>query len=359
MSINTGENHHTKTRHTTSICWYCVKITIRWKGATTIKLRRLILPTTILIIVAVITFMTSFDDSPETEPTKLVNHEDTELPKSPSEAPRLDDQLPGDQSQDQTTLNHLEDELHDIVEDSEGQYGIHVQILNANMSRTIQIRAGEPFFAASLYKIPLVLQLYEKALSESIDLDTEIVYKEEYFATGAGILKEEEPGSSYDLRYLSALSIIHSDNIAANMLRKELGLAALQNYQEDLGAEEVCVYENLASPHDIGLFLDHLLKLTEEHPDLFTEIIDWMKEAYPRDRIPAGIPNEVSVASKTGTWPGTETYNDAALIFCNDGTVISLVVMSEDVPIYSEGMTTIADIASTVYDHLYDIFCDE
>lgn len=175
----------------------------------------------------------------------------------------------------------------------------------------IAIRAGERFYAASCYKVPLELYLYEEALDGQVDLEEKLVYTEDYYQGGAGILKDEEPGSSYDLRYLASLAIIDSDNIAAHMLIDRPGRAPIEQYQRDLGAEGVDLRRNLASPRDVALVLERLLILTGQHPDHFGEILAWMEVSYPRNRIPLGLPDSVRVANKTGTWQGV--FNDAAL----------------------------------------------
>ena len=242
------------------------------------------------------------------------------------------------------TASLIEERIQEIINRSAGHYGVYVHLLGTDLE--VAIEADQVFFAASCYKIPLVLYLYEQALAAEIDLSEQLRYTEDDVTPGAGILKDKPPGSDHPLSYLASLAIIHSDNTAAHMLMRRLGRHAFKRYQADLGATSVPADRNLASPRDVGLFLMRLIQLNDEHPEHFNDILSWMKEAQPRDRIPAGIPGHVQVASKTGTWPGT--LNDAALIFSGDSIMV-LVVMSEELPNYEQGMTTIAKIAEAAY----------
>ncbi len=246
------------------------------------------------------------------------------------------------------SAEQMEEQVREIINCSPGDYGVYVRLLGTDIE--LAIEADRAFFAASCYKIPLVLCLYERALDAEIDLSEPLHYSEEDFAPGAGLLKEEKPGSFYSLRYLASLAIIHSDNTAAHMLLRRLGYDEFKKYQADQGATSVPADINLASPRDVALFLMRLLTLNQQHPEHFGDILTWMEEARPRDRIPAGLPDHVRVANKTGTWPGT--FNDAALVFSEDSVTV-LVVMSEGVPSYDEGMSTIMKIAEVVYSELH------
>ncbi len=246
------------------------------------------------------------------------------------------------------SAGRIEDQIREIIDRSAGRYGVYAHLLGTDFE--VAIEADRTFFAASCYKIPLVLYLYEQALDGEIDLGEMLLYTEDDVSPGAGILKDEPPGSRHQLSYLASLAIIHSDNTAAHMLLRRLGHHAFKQYQADLGATSVPADRNLASPRDVGRFLIRLMELNDNHPGLFGDILEWMKEALPRDRIPAGLPDHVQVANKTGTWPGT--FNDAALIFSGDSITI-LVVMSEEVPSYGDGMATIAKIAESLYSELH------
>ncbi len=241
-------------------------------------------------------------------------------------------------------LGGLKERLDEILASVEGRYGVYFRVLDA--AEEIAIQADRPFYAASCYKVPLVLYLYEKALTGELNLEEEMVYTRDFYTGGAGILKDKEPGSAYSLRQLASMAIIDSDNIAARMLMSRLGRDNVGQYHRGLGAAAVDLDANLASPRDVALALEHLLTLVGERPDHFGEILAWMEVSYPRDRIPRGLPEGVRVANKTGTWYGV--FNDAALIFL-EGTVSVLVVMSEEVPTYGDGIATIASITRTIY----------
>ncbi len=275
------------------------------------------------------------------EPTEPPPDDHLRVPPLPPDEPREDDE-----DDALVPVEALESEIMDILDRAEGVYGIYFRLLDAEGQAELGIRADQPFYAASCYKVALALDLYDRSEAGEIDLNEQMVYQEEHRKSGAGILKHEDPGDAYSLRHLASLSLVHSDNAASHMLLDRLGRTEFENYQLERGAEQVCMQDNVASPRDVSLFLTDALDRSQEKPEPFSEILIWLKEAYPRDRIPAGIPDDVPVASKTGTWPGT--YNDAAVVLADDNPFL-LIVMSEEVPNYDEGMVTIAQIAEATY----------
>ncbi len=237
--------------------------------------------------------------------------------------------------------------IGEIVGRAEGTYGVLIRVVESGQE--VAINGDRPFMAASCYKIPLALYLYELAAADAICLEETIQHREDHYVDGAGILQGREPGEHYSLRYLAKLSLRDSDNIAASMLLERLGMEEFKRYQRGLGATSVPPDENLASPRDVARFLEVLLILHSRHEENYTDILEALETAYPRDRIPAGVPASLKVASKTGTWPGT--INDAAILFYSHATII-LVVMSEGVPSYGAGSSVIARIASVLHDKL-------
>lgn len=242
----------------------------------------------------------------------------------------------------------LQREVEHITGEAIGIYGVYFKYRPPDLDAelTVKVESDRAFYVASCYKLPLVLHLYEEAAAGRVELAERMIYAEEHFATGAGLLQKEEFGGSYDLEYLAHLAIVHSDNAASRMLLDRLGRSEFQAYQEGIGARESSMRDMLASPRDLGLFLHRARVQAETDPHHYGVIITWMTQAQPRDRIPRAVPTGVPVASKTGTWPGT--MNDAAIILLEDAEAL-LVVMSEGVPSYEDSMTVITDIARTLY----------
>lgn len=79
------------------------------------------------------------------------------------------------------------------------------------------------------------------------------------------------------------------------------------------------------------------------------EIIDFMKNQLTRTKIPAGIPDVVIVANKTGELSTVE--NDSAIIYSEKGDYI-MCVMTNDIQDTYTARNVIADVSSEIYEVL-------
>jgi len=241
----------------------------------------------------------------------------------------------------------LAQEIQGILDEAGGTYGVYVRIVQTG--EEVGIRCRDEFFAASCYKLPLVLMLYEEAQAGEIDLSEKVAYSPEDRETGTGIVIGYKYGSQFSLRELANLAVVKSDNVAANMLLRHLGKERFIEYQKRVGASVIPENVNHSSPADMGLFAERLLEFASRHAALGRELLDYFLQAEFKDRIPAMLPDTVKVANKIGTWPGT--VNDVGIVMYGEVEYV-LAVMSRDVPSTEGAANTIAMISSKIYDHI-------
>lgn len=154
-----------------------------------------------------------------------------------------------------------------------------------------------------------------------------------------------------------------SDNNAANTLTGMLGQgdpaagrAAVSDYcgrsgytDSDMGRmllETGTDRENYTSARDCGMFLKRIYQGEIPHSE---DMMNLLKQQERRGKIPAGVPQEVEVANKTGELDRVE--NDAAVVFKDNNPYI-LCVMSGNVRDTSAARQTIVHISSGVYDNM-------
>ncbi|WP_279379054.1 class A beta-lactamase-related serine hydrolase [Acetivibrio straminisolvens] len=108
--------------------------------------------------------------------------------------------------------------------------------IDLHTGREFGINDTEEFFAASTFKIPLNLYVYDSIREGKIDADTVLEYTEEDFEGGTGVIWNKESfGKTFTVRELLRLSIVYSDNVAVNMLLRCVGKANVKNYMRELG----------------------------------------------------------------------------------------------------------------------------
>ncbi len=154
-----------------------------------------------------------------------------------------------------------------------------------------------------------------------------------------------------------------SDNDAANTLTSMLGQgdpvagrSVVNEYcsrngytDSDMGRmllETGTDRENYTSVKDCGMFLKRVYQGEIPYGE---DMMNLLKQQERRGKIPAGVPQGVVVANKTGELDRVE--NDAAIVFKDNNPYI-LCVMSENVNDTAAARQTIVNISSGVYNNM-------
>ena len=214
-------------------------------------------------------------------------------------------------------------ELEKILAGRQGVYGVYS--LNLETKEKVSIREKESFPAASLIKLPIVYTLYQQAQEGKINLEEKYTLREEDKVGGAGSLYQKEAGAVYSYRELARLCGKQSDNTAAAILEKVLGVEAIEATIRRLGMENTSFSRRQTTPEDIALFWQKLWEgdLKEEYRE---EILDLLTETIFEEQIPAALPAGVKVAHKVGIDEGI--LHDAGIIFQDPPFI--LVLMSKN-----------------------------
>ena len=88
---------------------------------------------------------------------------------------------------------------------------------------TINHKADEPFFTASTFKVPVLVELYRQVDMGTIDLNQRVEMTDDMRAPGGGVLKEMGTGLALTVHDLAMLMIIISDNTATDIVYNLVG----------------------------------------------------------------------------------------------------------------------------------------
>ena len=229
--------------------------------------------------------------------------------------------------------------IDDLIKKAPGQVGLVVKDLGTN--ETMQWAAQEPFPAASLIKIPVLLEALRQHQNRQLKLDESITIRNEDKVGGFGILKELKNISSVSLLDLLTLMIIMSDNTAANLCITRVGISAvnktlaslglsgtmLQRKMMDMAAKERGL-ENFTTPSDMAKLLELFGRHSVLTPNSCELAMDIMKRQQVNDRLPLFLPPEVAVAHKTGEWIGVR--HDVGIIFAESGPLV-IAALTKDI----------------------------
>jgi beta-lactamase class A len=101
---------------------------------------------------------------------------------------------------------------------------------------------GDALFpTASVFKVPVIVELYRQAEAGRLSLDDKIVLKEAEKVPGSGILKELSEGLEVTIKDLSRLMMILSDNTATDLIVERVGKDNVNAAMQMLGLNKTTV----------------------------------------------------------------------------------------------------------------------
>lgn len=243
-------------------------------------------------------------------------------------------------------------ELKRVVKESLGEESERFAVVVKNLAdgRGAAVEPKRPFYAASLFKLWVMLEAYHQEDAGILDFGERYVVSDYYareFGLNAGeaALCEEIPASD-----AVAAMIKYSDNVAANMLLDRVGSGNVNAALDGMGLvdSEIPVDGSLpTTAADLALLLEALARGQAVSAGASDEMIALLLGQAIGDRLPAQLPPEASVAHKTGNW--TNATHDAGIVFSPGASYV--IVVLTDYGFEEDGITPIAGLSRAVYDY--------
>ncbi|HHV46681.1 MAG TPA: serine hydrolase, partial [Tissierellia bacterium] len=121
----------------------------------------------------------------------------------------------------------LKNRLELLLKDVPGKAGFYYK--NLKTGETIGFNENEPFIAASVIKIPILIEVLRQIEEGKLKEDDLVEVKEQDKMPSCGALTYMHDGLKVTVKDLYTLMIIHSDNTATNMLIKIAGIDNINN----------------------------------------------------------------------------------------------------------------------------------
>lgn len=208
----------------------------------------------------------------------------------------------------------------------------------------IAINENKVFTGASTYKVGLNMVVYDDIMNGILKIDEEIIYNhKEDFEDGTGILQNEIDTTLSEpvpLQKLLDLSIIESDNIASNMLKRTLG--GNKKARERINAIAGLSVDTDSNKTTPEIQFRILKKLYENRDNIYySHLLDILTQTEFHDRLDKYLPSGI-VAHKIGNY--YELVHDIGIVFTDRPYII--VTFSEDI---DEAEEKIAKISEMIY----------
>jgi len=212
--------------------------------------------------------------------------------------------------------------------------------------------ADDPIITASLYKLAVLAEA-ERRVDRGDLRYGDIITIEEEDITADGSF--EPAGTELTLDEALEVMITISDNGAAIALWHVLGPENINATLRAAGISDFHVFtdwdeDNVATPRAVGTLLTLLANRQLISAAASDRMLARLGRQQINDRLPAGLPDNVIVAHKTGNLPGLA--HDAGIIFTPSGprVVVAMTWDADDADAY----TFIANVGSVVYSALLE-----
>lgn len=244
-----------------------------------------------------------------------------------------------DLKKSQEEIVSIQKVVSDILGDKQDCYGIYYCDLVTGLDYSLN--PDKKFQAASTIKIPIAMMIAEKQTNNEIRYDSIVSYEQSDYESGAGTLQGSiKVGDTLKVKELLEYMIIESDNIATNMLKRNVD--SISSYVSKLTNIDMENSSNILTPRQSGIILKKLYDSSKTN-DYYFNIISLMKRTSSHDRLDKYIPKNL-VAHKIGDYK--ECVNDIGIIYTKNPYI--LCVYTEGV--MEEGRENISLISKAIYE---------
>ena len=224
--------------------------------------------------------------------------------------------------------------------------------MNLTTGEEIGRNAARSMPTASVFKLPLLVEVFRQAESGALDLDERITLRAEDVVMGSGILREFGPGLQPTLRDLAMMMVIVSDNSASNLLLDRVGGPQRVNAtMRDLGLPSIVVHRRIvfgeittngslaeAAPRDLMRLVAMLAREELVFPAASREMLAILGRQRYLEQAPRfiayrlyagdfGLPQPIKVFNKTGMINGLRA--DTGLVTIDPDVRIAYSVVND------------------------------
>jgi beta-lactamase class A len=251
------------------------------------------------------------------------------------------------------------DQVQEEVEDYEGIAGVYVRDREGGWS--YGLRPDEEFFSASIIKVPVMVAVYRKVDEGEISFSQMVEIQADDWASGAGWLQWEQPGTKQTVGDLLYLMMGQSDNAATNALVRLVGGREYVNEVTlSLGAKNTVLYQKLSSeraavpsldnrttPRDMATMMEKIATGEAASDASCKDMIALMYQNELDWWLDAGLPANVWAANKAG-WL-YEVFNEAGIVEDGDHPYVVAILSKYGPQNPDQGRLLIEEISRTVW----------
>lgn len=276
---------------------------------------------------------------------------------------------PPDEEQTVEAVNPDNLNYHDLMKELEkraakfrGEAAILVKDLKSK--QTIGINSSKLFPSASLVKVPIMAAVFQAQEEGRLKLTDTLKLERRQKIRSCSHLYYARNGTRFPIYDLMERMITESDNTATNMLVDALGFGYLNQKFVEFGLKNTDLrrgvmdlqwrragIENYTTAEDMAMLLEKIYNGELVSKRASEEMLAILKRQKVNDRLPRGLPSNVTIAHKTGLL--NDTVSDCGVVFTPEGDFI-ICVITGDIRSFRSAKRFIGNIAACAYGKCYN-----
>ena len=230
-----------------------------------------------------------------------------------------------------TTYDHdLEVLIREALGADVDRYGVVVR--NLNTASEAAVNPDKVFYAASLFKLPVLYEAYRQRQLEILDFDLTVTLTEADVEYDLDTLELHgwQVGKAVTLGEMVRAMIVTSDNTSANIISDIVGRHNIDRDMAAIGLSSTAV-NDISLPTtaaDMALLLEMMAREQAVDASASREMVSLLAQQYVRDRLPALLPPDTIVANKTGNW--VSATHDVGIVYSPEATYVIAVLSEAD-----------------------------
>lgn len=231
-----------------------------------------------------------------------------------------------------------------------------IYVWDYDSGKYIDINGSEIFSAASIIKIPVLIQLFKSIEADQLTIYDEMTLTPYYVADGSGDLKKSAAYSKYTIDQLAKVMIQKSDNSATNMIMSAIGgVPDVNNGLRTWGIGSTQIHNwlpdmagtNYTTAKDLVKMLYNIDNPSFLNINSREYIIDYMSHVENNRLIQAGLPSDALFVHKTGDIG--KMLGDAGIVFAPNGKKYIVAILANRPYNSPKGKEFINKASSLIY----------
>ena len=221
------------------------------------------------------------------------------------------------------------------------------------------INASEIYSAASIIKVPVLIQLFKSIERGQLSLEDKMTLTDYYRAEGSGGLQYQAENSEWKIDTLARIMITDSDNSSTNMIMSKLGsMTDINSAIREWGLKNTYVQtwlpdmtgNNHTTAHDMATMLYNIDNTNFLSLQSKEKIFDYMGHVHNNRLIQAGLGPGALFMHKTGDIG--KMLGDAGIVFTPNGQKYIIVILANRPHNSVLGKEFIVKASEVVYNYM-------